>query len=67
MHKFQVEEMSCGHCVAAVTRAVQEVDPAAVVRVDLAAKRVEIDSAAQADRLREAIVEAGYPVTGTAS
>jgi copper chaperone len=64
MHTFQVEEMSCGHCVAAVTRAVHAVDAAAAVRVDLASKRVEIDSAADAVRLRAAIADAGYPVAG---
>ena len=61
MIAFQVEDMSCGHCVAAITQAVKGVDPAALVRVDLAAHRVEVDSTgADARRLAEAIEEAGY-------
>ncbi|WP_199032140.1 heavy-metal-associated domain-containing protein, partial [Ralstonia sp. ASV6] len=35
MTTFSVEGMSCGHCVSAVTRAVQQVDAAASVQVDL--------------------------------
>ncbi|PTT89539.1 copper resistance protein CopZ, partial [Pseudomonas sp. HMWF005] len=38
MQVFNVQGMSCGHCVNAITRAVQAKDPAASVRVDLAAK-----------------------------
>eukprot|EP01030_Chromulinospumella_sphaerica_P024841 gene24841-24944_t len=32
--------MTCGHCVRAVTQAVQALDPAASVKVDLGAKEV---------------------------
>lgn len=61
MIAFQVDDMSCGHCVSAITQAVKEVDAGAEVRVDLAAHRVEIDPAgADAARLKEAIAEAGY-------
>ena len=40
MQVFSVQGMSCGHCVKAITNAVQAKDPAASVRVDLAAKEV---------------------------
>lgn len=63
MPVFQVENMSCGHCVQAVTKAVQSVDAQASVDVDLGAKRVSVQSSAAADRLSAAIVDAGYPVT----
>ena len=33
---FKVENMSCQHCVSAITRALQALDPAAQVCVDLA-------------------------------
>jgi copper chaperone len=59
---FEVKGMSCGHCVKAVTEALRSVDPAAQVAVDLARARVEVESKADAARLREAIVEAGYEV-----
>ena len=61
MIAFQVNDMTCGHCVGAITRAVQGVDPQAQVQVDLAAHRVEIESGqADAARLRGAIEAAGY-------
>lgn len=61
MIEFKVEGMSCGHCVAAVTRAAKEVDASAGVQVDLAAGRVRVDSTAGADAFARAFGEAGYP------
>nr|WP_315395954.1 cation transporter [uncultured Duganella sp.] len=66
MYQLQVENMSCGHCVGAVTKAVQAVDPAAKVEVDLAAKTVKIDSASALAPLKSAIADAGYPVLAAA-
>lgn len=66
MYTLQVEKMSCGHCANAITKAVQAVDAQAKVQVDLAQKKVQIESAASLERVREVIVEAGYPVTAAA-
>lgn len=64
MITFEVKDMSCGHCVNAITQAVKGVDGDAQVQVDLAAHRVQIaTAAASADALREAIAEAGYTPT----
>jgi copper chaperone len=63
MYELQVENMSCGHCVATVTRAVKAVDAGAIVDIDLASKKVKVDSGAALDAVKSAIVEAGYPVT----
>lgn len=63
MYTLQVEKMSCGHCVNAVTKAVQAVDGQAKVQVDLAQKTVQVDSSSPVDRITAAIVVAGYPVT----
>ncbi|CAI8923120.1 copper chaperone [Pseudomonas sp. IT-P253] len=60
MQVFNVEGMSCGHCVKAITQAVQTRDPAASVRVDLAAKEVGVESALTADQVIAAINEEGY-------
>jgi copper chaperone len=61
MIAFEVNDMSCGHCVGAITRAVKEVDGEAQVRIDLAAHRVEVEPAtASAEELANAIEEAGY-------
>lgn len=62
MQVFNVQGMSCGHCVKAITQAVQALDPAASVRVDLAAKEVGVESALSADQVIEAIREEGYEV-----
>ena len=60
MQVFNVEGMSCGHCVKAITRALQAKDPAASVRVDLAAKEVGVESALTTDQVIAAITEEGY-------
>jgi len=65
--EFQVEGMSCQHCVAAVTNAIREHDGAAKVQVDLASGRVAVESAQPVDTLKAAIAEAGYTVTGVTS
>jgi copper chaperone len=54
--------MSCGHCVKAITQALQARDPAASVRVDLAAKEVGVESALTTDQVIAAISEEGYEV-----
>jgi Cu+-exporting ATPase len=63
MYELTVEDMSCGHCVGRVTKSVQALDKDAKVEVDLPTKKVKIDSSADLDRIAEAIVAAGYPVT----
>ncbi|WP_455807469.1 cation transporter [Pseudomonas fluorescens] len=62
MQVFNVQGMSCGHCVKAITNALQVKDPAARVRVDLAAKEVGVESALTSDQVIEAISEEGYAV-----
>ena len=63
MYQLQVENMSCGHCVGSVAKAVQGIDPAAQVQIDLASKSVKVESSAPLGTISAAIVEAGYPVT----
>ncbi len=61
MVTFKVDDMTCGHCVSSITKAVQAIDPNAQVKVDLAAHRVQIDSTlADKAQLSGAIREAGY-------
>jgi copper chaperone len=62
MQVFNVEGMSCGHCVKAITQAVQARDPAASVRVDLATREVGVESALTAEQVIELISEEGYSV-----
>ncbi|UOK38048.1 cation transporter [Pseudomonas palleroniana] len=60
MQVFSVEGMTCGHCVRAVTQAVQSQDPAASVKVDLAAKEVGVESRLSAEEVISLISEEGY-------
>lgn len=62
MYQLEVGEMSCGHCVATVTKAVQSLDAAAKVNVDLAQRKVSVQSNAALDQISAAIDDAGYPV-----
>jgi copper chaperone len=60
MMQFNIPQMSCGHCAHAVKEAVHDVDPAAKVDVDLATKRVEVDTQADRAKIVAALAEAGY-------
>jgi copper chaperone len=61
MITFEVNDMTCGHCVSTITKAVKAVDNDAKVQVDLAQHRVFVEPAtADADELADAIKEAGY-------
>ena len=68
MVTFQVNDMTCGHCVGTITKAVKAVDASAQVNIDLAKHLVEIESiGAGASQLGAAINAAGYtavPVAG---
>jgi copper chaperone len=59
---FQVQGMSCGHCVKAVTQAVQALDPQAVVQVDLPNGKVQVQSQQDRKAIAQAIEEEGYKV-----
>ncbi len=59
---FQVQGMTCGHCERAVTQAVQAIDPAAQVKVELATGKVDVQSTAAREAIAKAIVEEGYEV-----
>lgn len=61
MIAFEVKDMTCGHCMSTITKAVTSVDAKARVTIDLASHRVGIEpAAANADQLHAAITAAGY-------
>jgi copper chaperone len=60
MQVFNVQGMSCQHCVAAITRAVQALDSAARVQVDLPAGRVSIESVLAEAELLRVLADEGY-------
>ena len=71
MIAFEVNDMTCGHCVSVITKAVKAADKDAQVQIDLNKHLVQIDPGdLSADELGDAIKEAGYtpvPVQATSS
>eukprot|EP01035_Chromulina_nebulosa_P068379 gene68379-93710_t len=55
MPDFHVPDMTCDGCARAITSAVQATDPAATLKIDLAAHLVAVTSARPAAALAEAM------------
>ena len=60
MIKLTVPDMSCGHCVGVITKAIKNVDANAGVNADLASKTVTIETSAAPADLAKAVDAAGY-------
>ncbi len=61
MIAFEVNDMTCGHCVSTITQALKAADKDAKVQIDLATHRVQVEPAsAGAEALAQAIKDAGY-------
>lgn len=61
---YRVGGMNCGGCVAAVTQAIQCLDPKAKVAVDLETGKVRVDGALARDAVQRAIERAGFSFEG---
>lgn len=60
--KFLVENMTCGHCVRAVTQSITSADSAAQVDVDLTTKMTTVQSTQlNAEKIIALLAEEGYP------
>lgn len=59
--EFNIPAISCGHCVRVVTDAIRQGDAAAQVDVDLASKKVTVQSTQKREALVAALDAAGYP------
>ncbi|MCB1352015.1 MAG: heavy-metal-associated domain-containing protein [Rhodobacteraceae bacterium] len=64
MTEFQVTGMTCGHCEAAVRKAVLALDPGAEVVIDRPAGRVSVETGAAREAVAAAIAAEGYEVAG---
>ncbi|MCW5634438.1 MAG: heavy-metal-associated domain-containing protein [Rubrivivax sp.] len=60
MLDLQIPNMTCGHCVRAVTEAVKAADPQATVTIDLPTHQVRIETTAPREAVVAQLVEAGY-------
>ena len=57
---FTVPDMTCGHCVKAITGAVLAAYPAARVEIDLPTKRVAVENAGDRAAVASVIEAEGY-------
>ena len=55
-----INDMTCGGCVASITRVINGLDPDATVDANVDTKRVSIDSPIDTDAIVAAITHAGY-------
>jgi len=60
VQKFHVPEMSCGHCKAAIEKALHALDANAAVRVDLSGRTVEVETGQPEASVLAAMKGAGY-------
>ena len=63
MQVFQVQGMSCAHCVRAITQVLQGADAAAVVEVDLASGEVRVTGTLSNEQIAALIAAEGYEVS----
>jgi copper chaperone len=63
MHDFNIPNMTCSHCVRAITEAVRSIDPQAQVQTDLAQHQVHVTSPAARAVMVAALTDAGYTPT----
>lgn len=61
--QFHIENMTCGGCVRGVTKAIQSVDPAAVVAADLDSRNVTVATTLPRDAFVPALDKAGFAVS----
>jgi copper chaperone len=61
MLELKLPDMSCNHCVAAISKTLKALDANATVHINLDAKSVRIASAASEAAITKALTEAGYP------
>jgi copper chaperone CopZ len=60
MIELTVDDMTCGGCVASITRVVKGLDPDAKVVANVETKRVSIESVTDTVAVVAAIANAGY-------
>lgn len=67
MLEFEVKDMTCGHCVSTITRAIEKEAAGASVEVDLENHVVRIGGTSDSTRVAAAIREAGFTPVAKAS
>ena len=65
--KFNVPDMSCGHCTASIKTAITALDKDAMMDIDIDAKTVGIESQKSAAEIIDALDWIGFPATAMAA
>ena len=60
MMELKIEGMTCGHCTAAVKKALESVSGVSHADVDLATGRAHVDGRADVSQLVAAVQDEGY-------
>lgn len=63
MYEYDIPDMSCGHCVATVGKAIKATDPEATADIDLTTRKAVVTSKLDPQSIGAALEEAGYPAT----
>jgi copper chaperone len=63
MITLKVPDMSCAHCAGVITKALRDLDPAAVIGFDMHDQQVQVDTTYGAAAVVQALAAAGYPAT----
>lgn len=63
MHEFEIQAMTCGHCVATITKTLTALDPQAKVQAELPTHRLRVDTALPRAQVEHALRAADYPPT----
>jgi copper chaperone len=63
MLNLSIPNISCGHCARAITETVHQLDPGAVVQVDVNARTAAIDTRADPAVVVDKLAAEGYPAT----
>lgn len=61
MITYSIPDMSCGHCKAAVEKAVKALDAGAALDFDMTARRVSVQTSAPEAALLAALAAEGFP------
>jgi copper chaperone len=59
--KFNLPDMTCGHCAATVTKTLLALDSEAQVHIDRPARQVQVSTSAEREALVAALSEEGFP------
>lgn len=62
MQTLKVSGMTCGGCIKAITRAIQDQDPQAQVQADLGTQVVKLETSLSPELVAQLIEDAGFPV-----